>query len=76
MMIVVPLADTPPPLTVSCSVYKPLVEKLAVVASAVAVLNVTVPAPRTVDQVWVRVLSAGKPVAVPLKLAVDGRVMV
>ena len=51
-------------------------ENVATVAKEVVLLNVTVPVPPNFDQVCVRVLPEGKPVAVPLKLAVAGRVMV
>ena len=60
------------------STYAPEAEKLAVVFVALALLNVTVPGPLTLDQVVVSVLPAGKrsSVAVPFKVAEDGKVMV
>src|SRR5947209_2515132 len=60
------------------STYPPDAEKLAVVFRALTLPNVTVPGPLTFDQVFVSVLPAGKPssVAVPFKLADDGKVMV
>ena len=51
---------------------------MAVVLRALTLPKVTVPGPLSVDQVVVNVLPVGKPssVAVPLRLAKAGRVMV
>jgi len=65
-------------LAVSRSVYDPSIEKVAVVLSALALPNVTVPGPLTFDHVVVRVPGGfGNPSskAVPDRFALAGNVM-
>src|ERR1043166_1721492 len=70
--------DSDPSNAVSLSVYVPLVEKLAVVLNELALPKLTVPAPSTLDHVVFNELVTGNPSspAVPLRLAVEGNVIV
>ena len=70
--------DNDPSEAVKRSVYVPAVEKDAVVFNEAAFPKVTVPAPLIFDHDVVRVLVTGNPssVAVPLRVAVDGDVIV
>jgi hypothetical protein len=61
----------------NCSTYVPEVEKLAVVLNAFTLPKVTVPGPLYIDHVVIS-MPDGRPssVAVPLRFAEDGRVIV
>jgi hypothetical protein len=73
------VVDSTLSLAVSLSTYVPSIEKLAVVLSALASPNVTVPGPLTFDHVVVNVAGGlGNPssLAVPLRSALAGSVIV
>jgi len=77
VMITVEFAESVPATTVSCTVYVPAVEKLAVVVIAAGLLKVTVPGPFATVQLTNGV-HPGKqlPLALPARVADDGNEIV
>src|SRR5436190_864254 len=71
------LVESVPSLAVSRSTYVPAALKVALVLDSPAFPNVTVPGPLNFVHAVVRVLPVGRPssLAVPVRLAVAGRVM-